>query len=64
MFAKLRKPGLLTDLRPLLSTAEGNGLTEQTAKDTFARVFSELIVLLPGEAWAKTEDMKGRHGIL
>ena len=64
MFAKLRKPGLLTDLRPLLSTAEGKGLTEQTTRDTFARVFSELVVLLPGEPWAKTEDMKKRLGIL
>jgi len=63
MFAKLRKPGLLTDLRRLLSTAEGNGLTEQTTKVTFARVFSELIVLLAGEPWA-TEDMKERLGIV
>ena len=64
MFAKLRRPGLLTDLRPLLSPAEGNGLTEQTTKVTFARVFSELIVLLAGEPWAKTEDMKERLGIV
>ena len=64
MFAKLRKPGLLTDLRPLLSTAEGKGLTEQTTKDTFARVFSDLVVLVPGDPWAKTEDMKKRFGFL
>jgi hypothetical protein len=63
MFAKLRRPGLLTDLRPLLSTVEGEGLTEQTAKDTFAKVFDELIVLLPGDPWAKTKDMKKRFGI-
>ncbi len=63
MFAKLRRPGLLTDLRPLLSTAEGKRLTEQTTKDTFARVFSELVALLPGDLWAKTEVMKERFGI-
>lgn len=63
MFAKLRKPGLLTDLRPLLATVEGAGLTEQKAKEAFARVFSELIVLLPGCPWAKTEDMKKRFAI-
>ena len=34
MFAKLRKPSLLTDLRPLLSTAEGEGLTEETTRPT------------------------------
>jgi Nucleotidyl transferase AbiEii toxin, Type IV TA system len=64
MIANLRKPGLLTDLRPLLSTKEGMGLTEQTTKNTFARVFSKLIVLLPGEPWAKTEEAKGRLGVL
>ena len=63
MFAKLRKPGLLTDLRPLLSAAEGKGLTEQTAKETFAKVFSELIVLLPGDPWAKTEGHEKAFGI-
>jgi predicted nucleotidyltransferase component of viral defense system len=62
MFAKLRKPGLITDLRPLLAPVEGARLTEQTAKDLFAKVFSELIVLLPGDAWAKTKDMKKRFG--
>jgi predicted nucleotidyltransferase component of viral defense system len=62
MFAKLRRPGLLTDLRPLLSTAAGEGLTEQRSREVFAKVFSELIVLLPGDPWAKTKDMKKRFG--
>jgi len=31
----------LADLRPLLSTAEGKGLTEQSTKDTFASVLNE-----------------------
>jgi len=47
-------------LRPLLATAEGKGLTEQTTKDMFVRVFSELVVLLPGDPWAKTEEIKKR----
>jgi len=64
MFAKLRKPGLLTDRRPLPSTAEAKWLTEQTTRDTFARVFSELVVLLPSDPWAKTEVMKERLEIL
>jgi predicted nucleotidyltransferase component of viral defense system len=62
MFAKLRKPGFLSDLRPLLSAVDGTKLTEQTASGTFAKVFSELIVLLPGDPWAKTKDMKKRFG--
>jgi predicted nucleotidyltransferase component of viral defense system len=63
MFAKLCKTGLLTDLRPLLSAGEGKGLTEQTAKELFAKVFFELIVLLPGERWAKTGEMNKRFGL-
>jgi hypothetical protein len=62
MFAKLRPPGLLTDLRPLLAAVEAAGLTEQTARQAFSKVFSELIVLMPGDPWAKTKDMKKRFG--
>jgi hypothetical protein len=58
------KPGLLTDLRPLPSTAEAKWLTEQTIRNTFARVFYELVVLLPSDPWAKTEVMKERLGIM
>ncbi len=63
MFAKLRRSGLLTDLRPLLSTPEAKRLTEQTAIEMFTSVFSELIVLLPGDSWAKTEQLRNRFGI-
>jgi predicted nucleotidyltransferase component of viral defense system len=62
MFAKLRRPTFLTDLRPLLAAAEAQGLTNETARITFAKVFSEMIVLLPGDAWAKTEQTKKRFG--
>jgi predicted nucleotidyltransferase component of viral defense system len=63
MFAKLRRSGLLTDLRPLLSTPEAKRLTEHTSMDMFITVFSELIILLPGDPWAKTEQMRNRFGI-
>jgi predicted nucleotidyltransferase component of viral defense system len=63
MFAKLQKPGLLTDLRPLLAKAEGTELTERTAREAFAKVYFEFIILLPGDPWAKTHDMKKRFGI-
>jgi hypothetical protein len=43
---------------------EGEGLTEQTAREIFAKVFSELIVLLPGDPWAKTRHMKERFGFV
>ena len=41
---------------------EGAELTEQTARETFVGVFSELIVLMPGDPWAKTQDMKNASG--
>jgi hypothetical protein len=58
MFAKLRNQGLLTDLSPLLSVLEAQSLTKEKAMKAFVRVFSELVVLLPGEPWAKTDEMK------
>ena len=57
------KPGLLTDLRPLLARAEGTGLTERTAREAFAKVYFAFIILLPGDSWAKTHEMKKRFGI-
>jgi predicted nucleotidyltransferase component of viral defense system len=63
MFAKLRNRGLLSDLVPLLSVAEAQSLTKEKAKRAFVRVFSELVVLLPGAPWAKTEEMKKASGM-
>jgi hypothetical protein len=64
MFKKLRNHAFLTDLMPLLSVAETQSLTKEKAMKAFARVFSELVVLLPGEPWAKTDELKRTLGML
>jgi predicted nucleotidyltransferase component of viral defense system len=64
MFNKLKSHGFLTDLVPLLSVAEAQSLTKEKAMKAFGRVFSELVVLLPGEPWARTKEMKRTFGML
>lgn len=63
MFAKLRKPGLMQDVRPLLPAAEAVRLTREAATDAFTAVFMKLIARLPGEPWNRTPEMAERFGI-
>jgi predicted nucleotidyltransferase component of viral defense system len=64
MFAKLSRGALLTDLKPLLSSQEAERLNDQATKVAFQSVFSELIELIPGEAWSRTEEMKQKFRVL
>lgn len=64
MFAKLSNPRFLTDMKPLVSATQAAGLTEAAAKQAFRKVFSHLIVQIPGDPWARTEEMKERFGVL
>jgi predicted nucleotidyltransferase component of viral defense system len=63
MFAKLNNPGFLADMRPLLAAAEAARLTDDAMKAAFAKVFSEFVVLIPGDPWVRTEEMKERFAI-
>jgi len=63
MFAKLKNPGFLADMRPLLAAEEATNLTEDAMKAAFAEVFQRFVVPLPGDAWARTEEMKERYGV-
>lgn len=63
MFAKLNNPGFLTDLRPLLAGDQAASLTETSVKQAFTKILSSLIALIPGERWARTDDMAKRFGI-
>jgi hypothetical protein len=64
MFAELNDPGFLAEMRPLLAAAQAEGLTHETMKAGFSKVFSQFVVLLPGEPWARSEDMKERFQVL
>ena len=64
MFAKLAKRGFLADIRPLLAPTEAESLTDEAMAAAFARVFTNLVAKLPGKAWARTEEMIARFGLI
>ena len=63
MFAKLRKPGLMQDVRALLPARQAARLTATAARAAFTSVFSRLIAQLPGAPWNRTPEMAERFGI-
>ncbi len=64
MFAILGNPGLLADIRPLLEPGEARRLTEEWVHGAFTEVFTKLIRRLPGEPWARTDEMSERFGLV
>jgi len=63
MFSKLREPGFLNDMRPLLAVSEAERLTEAEMRKAFVRVFQNFIIALPGEPWKKTNEMIDRFDL-
>ena len=63
MFAKLEKPGFFADMRPLLAAPEAERLTNKTINEAFANVFTGFIAHLPGNGWARTDEMIERFGL-
>lgn len=64
MFAKLANPGFLADIRPLLAPSEAERLTNETMKAAFVDVFTGFVAQLPGNPWARTEEMTKRFGLV
>jgi len=63
MLAKWAKGNLLSDMRPLLSAPQAQALTDEATNTAFKTIFTELIEILPGDAWAKTNEVKERYEI-
>jgi predicted nucleotidyltransferase component of viral defense system len=63
MLAKLRRPRFMDDLRPLLSTSTLQPFGDDATQRAFCRVFTEIVAILPGEPWAKTEEFLQKYGI-
>lgn len=57
MLAKFERPDLLGDMRPLLPPDVGDALSDARARTDFIQVFERLIVLLPGQPWARTAEI-------
>jgi predicted nucleotidyltransferase component of viral defense system len=60
MFAKLANPNFVVDMKPLLPAVQAEQLTEEGTRDQFREVFVRLIDRLPGDPWARTDEMKER----
>jgi hypothetical protein len=60
MFGKLNNPGFLADVRPLLTPTESDRITEEAMKAAFSSVFTGLVGQLPGNPWARTDEMTER----
>lgn len=63
MFAKLNNPGFLADIRPLLAPSEAERHTDDTMRESFEDVFTHFVARLPGNPWARTEEMAQRFGL-
>ena len=53
MFAKLRNPRFLLDIRPLLTATLAEALSEETTAESFRLLFTVLVDRLPGDPWAR-----------
>ena len=62
MFAKLAAPRYLADMRPLLTADAAAELTDGAMRAAFMRVFTKLIIVMPGKPWAKTPEKLQRFG--
>jgi len=63
MFAKLARPSLVADIRPLLRAEEAERLSEERIRQSFLAVFRGLVAIMPGAPWAKTPERLGRLGV-
>lgn len=63
MFAKLTNPRFLTDMRPLLPAEQALLLTDDSTKVAFAKVFTQIVDLIPGDPWLRVNEMNERFGI-
>lgn len=63
MFEKLDDRNFMVDVRPLLAADERDTFDEAAARASFVTVFDRIICLIPGTAWARTEEMRERFGV-
>jgi predicted nucleotidyltransferase component of viral defense system len=63
MLAKLRRPRFLDDLLPLLPAKALQALGDDATERAFLRVFTEVVAIIPGEPWAKTDEVLKKYGM-
>lgn len=63
MFDKLDDRNFMADVRPLLAADERATFNDAAARASFITVFDRIICLIPGTAWARTDEMRGRFRV-
>lgn len=63
MFEKLDDRNFMADVRPLLAADERDTFDAEAARASFIAVFQRVIRLIPGAAWARTNEMRKRFGL-
>ena len=62
MLAKFARPNLLSDIRALLTPDRVDALATVGCA-AFLRVFTDVIALIPGERWARTDELADQLGL-
>lgn len=57
MLAKFARPDLLGDIRALLTPDRADALDAAAGRAAFLRVFTDVIALIPGHRWARTDEL-------
>ncbi len=63
MLAKFERPDLLGDLRPLFPPGLSGRLDDAAGRAAFLRVFRAVIERIPGQRWARTDEVALRLGL-
>lgn len=64
MLAKYARPDLLGDIRALLAPELADPLDDAAGRAAFIRVFKDVIERIPGQRWARTEEVSLQLGLL
>ena len=63
MLAKFARPDLLGDIRALLTPDRADSLDAAAGRAVFLRVFTNMIALIPGDRWARTDELAEALGL-
>lgn len=63
MLAKFARPDLLGDIRALLTPDHADSLDAAAGRAAFLRVFTNMIALIPGDRWARTDELAETLGL-
>ena len=64
MLEKFARPNLFGDIRAVLTPDRSDALDEAAGRAAFIRVFTELISQIPGQPWARTEEVASSMGLV